>query len=390
MKKILTTVGIWVLSLYTVAFLADWFITYNPSFPYADAVLAVSGLPRAVYSWANFDGVHYLTIVKHGYVGTGLIQAFFPVYPGLLWIDSLMGIPSILSGQIISIASFVGIMVLWPKLFDNEYGKKVSRISQLVLLLFPTSFFFMSVYTESLFLLLVLLTFWFAKQQKWWLAIAVAAIASGTRVVGIALLPALQIEYLHQRGLLDYSKLTRPVQWLRRISFTDFTKLIAILSSGTGLYLYMAYLWNEFGDPVYFFHVQEEFGGGRSESLVLLPQVFVRYIKILLTVEWKSWAYFAYVQEFALTSLTAVALVWAWIKKLRPSYLVFASLVFIVPTLTGTFSSMPRYVLACFPLFIVVGQWLENITKLRFAWYVLSSILLVISTMLFIQGYWLA
>ena len=390
MKKILGLVAVWFVALYTVSFFADALLPYDPSFPYADAVLATTNVPRWMYSWANFDGVHYLTIVKKGYVGTGLIQAFFPVYPGLLWIDSLAGIPSVISGQIISVASFVAILVLWPKLFAIDYGGKVSRISRLVLLLFPTSFFFMALYTESLFLLLVLLSFYFARQKQWWVAIACAALASGTRVVGIALLPALLVEYVDQRKLLSAKVIKKPMVVLETLSFTDFTKLITIMLSGSGLFAYMAYLWIEFGDPLYFFHVQEEFGGGRSESVVLLPQVFVRYIRILLTVDWKSWAYFAYMQEFVLTSLTLVALAWAWMKKFRPSYLVFASLVFIIPTLTGTFSSMPRYVLACFPLFIVIAQWLATRKNLRFAWYTISSILLILSTLLFIQGYWLA
>jgi len=390
MKRLLVQFSLWLLGLYCLSFLADLFLLYAPTFPYADAILPNYNLPRWIYSWANFDGVHYLTIVSHGYIGTGLIQAFFPVYPGLIWLDGLFHINAIISGQIISLVSFFGVLLIWSKLFEKEFTKSISHISLGLLLFFPTSFFFAAVYTESLFLLLILSSFYFAKKKQWMYAIILAAVASGTKVIGIALLPALVIEYLYQRNLLQSQFISHPKKLLHEINFTDFTKLITIFLSAGGLLLYMIFLWIEFRDPLYFFHVQEEFGGGRSESLILLPQVLVRYIKIFVTVDWQNWKFFAYTQEFALSILALTTLIVGWIKKLRPSYLVFSSLAFLLPTLTGTFSSMPRYILVCFPMFLVIAKWLEDKPKLRFAWYGISSILLILNTVLFIQGYWIA
>ena len=74
----------------------------------------------------------------------------------------------------------------------------------------------------------------------------------------------------------------------------------------------------------------------------------------------------------------------------RLSYAVFAILSFITPTLTGTFSSMPRYVLVMFPAFIVLGRWLEKHRRLRWAWWGSSVILLVIDLSLFLTGRWVA
>ncbi|PIR61011.1 MAG: hypothetical protein COU68_01660, partial [Candidatus Pacebacteria bacterium CG10_big_fil_rev_8_21_14_0_10_45_6] len=77
LKKILVLVLVWRIGLFVVSLIAPAFISYEPSFPYAYDLLAKLGLPQWLYSWANFDGVHYLTIMRMGYVGTGLIQAFF-------------------------------------------------------------------------------------------------------------------------------------------------------------------------------------------------------------------------------------------------------------------------------------------------------------------------
>ena len=54
--------------------------------------------------------------------------------------------------------------------------------------LFPTSFFFSAIYTESLFLLGTVLAFWAAYQDKWWVAGIGGAIAVLTRNLGITLL----------------------------------------------------------------------------------------------------------------------------------------------------------------------------------------------------------
>lgn len=390
MKKMAFVFFVWAVGLYTIAYFADLFLVYDPSFPYADALLPSFEVPRWIYSWANFDGIHYLTIVEKGYVGTGLIQAFFPVYPGLIMFDTFVGINPLISGQLLSLAAFFGVMVVWQRLVSVHFSKRIAGISLTLLMLFPTSFFFMALYTESLFLLLVLLSLYAAAKKQWIVAIAMAAIASGTKIVGIALLPTLVLEYLLQKNIVLHLPLDRFLRSLRKLRTADYVKLAAIIFSGTGLFLYMLFLNQEFHDPFYFFHVQEEFGGGRSESFILFPQVVYRYLKILTTVEWHSWSYFAFAQEFLWSMVTLGVLVWAWVKKYRPSYLVFGTLVFLIPTLTGTFSSMPRYILACFPLFIGLAEYLEPRPKLRFAWYVVSSILLILNTVLFIQGYWVA
>ena len=106
------------------------------------------------YGWANFDGEHYLSIAMFGY--KDLQQAFFPAYPILM--DSLShlfgtSLESYLwSGIIISNILFLFSLFLFWKIIKLDYSEKIARISIILLLLFPTSFYFASVYTESLFL----------------------------------------------------------------------------------------------------------------------------------------------------------------------------------------------------------------------------------------------
>src|SRR5258708_29041668 len=56
---------------------------------------------------------------------------------------------------------------------------------------FPFAFFFGVVYTESLFLLLTVLSFYGFRTRRWWLGGAAGALATATRVNAILMLPAL-------------------------------------------------------------------------------------------------------------------------------------------------------------------------------------------------------
>lgn len=381
---------------------ADSFLTYDPSFPYSDTTLQESFLPRWLHSWANFDGVHYIRLVEHGYHGDAYIQAFFPLYPMLVATVTFFTQNILLSGLIVSNLAFLLLLVIWHRFTSKRFGKQVGWYSLLTLLLFPTSFFFGAVYTESLFFLFVLLSFIKTEEKQYSQAALCIAAASAVRVVGILLVPVLILHILFEH--YDLAHVLKNWIFHQKISFkeqfntlTDQAKSIekkykqiGILSLGSlGLLLYMLYLYTEFGDPVLFFSVQSDFGGIRDDSLVLYPQVVYRYVQILLTARPFDFKYFSYVLEFIVSTVGFVGLLYGFIK-MRFTYILFALGAFFVPTLTGTFSSMPRYILVCFPLFILVAQWAAQSKLFRYTWFTVSGFLLVLLTTLYIQGYWVA
>jgi len=389
-KLILVFLG-WRTVLFIIGVLASYFLKYDPSFPYADTILISSKLPQWLYSWANFDGVHYLTIIDKGYVGTASIQAFFPLFPMIAKFASILISNTLLAGLITANVFTLAFILIFYSFLKEIFNSKIAWTALLITLVFPTSLFLGSFYSESLFLTLVILSFYSAHKKIWWLAGISCALATAARVVGIALIPALFIELylqtLKKESLdLNFNQLK---QTLTKILISKKKELAWILFGSAGLLTYMAYLFQAFSDPLYFFHVQAEFGGTRSESLVLYPQVWWRSLKILLTYRPFDFRYFTYAQEFAVGMLGLLGLLVSY-KKIRTSYLVFALGAFLLPTFTGTFSSMPRYLLACFPIFIYIALLLEK-RRWWLALYLLgSSLLLFINTALFIQGYWVA
>ncbi len=327
------------------------------------------------WGWANFDGVHYWQIAKTGY--SQFQQAFFPFFPLLVRVSANFLGGLLFSGLIITHLCFFISLYLFYHLARLDFKKPVVKLALILLLFFPTSFYFGSFYTESLFLSLSLASFYAARKKSWLWAGVLGGFASATRLAGIFLLPALVVEAVEQARLKK-----------GQVKIKDLLPLLLI---PFGLSIYMFYLWRSVGDPFYFFHVQPLFGAHRSGSnLVLLYQVFWRYLKIFLTVP-LGHPYFIAVLELASFILFFALLIIGWVsKRIRLSYLVFGFGLLLLPTLTGTLSSIPRYVLPIFPGFLILAYYLERIKFLKWLFILAGLILGLVCTMLFIRGYWIS
>lgn len=395
--KILVLFLVWRLGLLLVGGVAGIFFKFEPTFVYAADREVGLNLPQWLASWANFDGVHYLTIARDGYQSARLIQAFFPVYPLLIEFFS-SGKNFMISGFVISNLASLLLYYVWFKFLQDKLGKKGAWFGVLLLMLFPTSFYFGAVYTESLFFLLALSAFRAVDSKKWRQAALLIALASATRVVGVILVPILILELFMRENKLETGwdlwnkvqneKPSRFAQQLFKFFIKKRRRIVLLASGSVGLLAYMFYLNRFFGDALLFLHVQNEFGGFRSESMVLYPQVVWRSLKILATNS-LNWRYLTYSQE-AVAGILGVGVVLLTLRRVKLTYILFSLGLILVPTSTGTFSSMPRYILPAFVIYMWLIEVLKNRPVAKLLFLVVSGLLLVINTMLFIQGYWVA
>lgn len=326
-----------------------------------------------LYGWANFDGEHYLSISTIGY--KSLEQAFFPLYPGLIsfviyFLPKTLFWAS-LAGLLISNISFLGALYFLFRLLRLDYNEKFSFGVISLLLLFPTSFFFGAVYNESLFLLLAVASFFFARKKKWFYAALFGVLASSTRAIGVLIFPALIIEAYNQKSSLRHF-------W-------------PIFFIPTGLFLYMFYLYLTTNDPLAFYNYQLIVGEQHQRGIILLPQILYRYLKIIFSQGLPFYSFQISILELFCGVLFLVLPIYGYFKKIRVSYLFFGLAGYLVPTVQGSFSSIPRYVIVLFPAFIALNFLTNKIPKnIRVLFFIISSIILVFETMLFIRGYWVA
>ena len=365
----------WRLLLVVVATVAMWLVPFSHDFN-------LGSLPNnwlnPFTTWANFDGELYLTLAADGYLKVHYLQAFFPLYPILISIiHKFTNLSYYLSGLGLGNLAFIAAVLVLYKLIRLDLSQKTSRLTLFALLTFPTAFYLGSVYSESVFLLLTVGAFWFARKHAWFWAAVAAALASATRVSGIFVAFAVIIEFVQSHRFRPKLIWQNPqVVWLA------ITPL--------GLIAYMLFLNQHYGDPFYFAHVQSFFGAQRTtEKLILLHQVFYRYAKMMIFVDHGTLTFLVAFLEL----IGAVFFIGLILKtyKLRLSYFIYGTCSFILPTLTGTFSSLPRYSLVIFPAFIILAQWLEKRGAgfRRFYWAAMV-ILLSVLTMLFVQGHFVA
>jgi hypothetical protein len=386
----------WRIALLAVSGFATTLLPYHPTFPYYDSLLPKYGLPQWLYSWANFDGVHYLSVAEHGYIGIGLVQAFFPFLPYILlhlpWLLTNGHLNTLVLGlSITNVCAFL-LAAVWFVFVKEKRGERFAWVSLMCLLGFPTAFYFGALYTESLFLLFTILAFWLAEKKHWLLAGLATLVAASTRLVGIFLIPALLLElWFSWRENRKRKKGIRFFEELKLFIQQEWQHILSIGIGSIGLLLFMGFLYHEFHDPLYFAHVQSSFGAGRQAKLIFYPQVVYRSFMILMTARPYDWKYFAYAQEFLAGTLGLIGILLAMrVKKVRPSYSLFAIAAFLLPTFTGTFSSMARYILVCFPLYFLLTNFVQKRHIFSVLLLSISIILLIINTVLFIQGYWVA
>lgn len=264
------------------SYIAPFFIPYLGFFPYTE-MFKHTFLPPFIYSFANFDGLHYVRTATMGY--SQYAQAFFPLYPLLIrYSRVLLGNDPFLTGLVISYLFFmIGLLVLNKYLQLLKYSS--SQIFWVIIFLnvFPSSFFFGALYNTSLFFGFVIASLYFSKKKQFVFAGLSAILASVTRLEGIFLVIVFILP-------LFFSK--KKYQHYPRLLFV-------IVSPVAGLISFMAYLWKTTGDPLFFIHSQPAFGANRSSSIILLPQVLYRYIKIFITAN-HDFRYYVSVLEFSI------------------------------------------------------------------------------------------
>ncbi len=370
MKFIFILFIFWRLLDFLIIHLASYFISYQGFFPYKE-VLNSFQLPLLITKLANFDGVHYLLIAKNGY--QQFQQAFFPLYPLLIrWLSPIFLNNLLFTALVIANFSFFLGLYFFVQYLKRE---KINSYQSVIFLLsfFPTSFFFGAVYTEGLFFLLFVLTLFFLQKKQYLLATFFSLLASLTRLIGLFLIIPIFFSLIKNKKLKSAS------------SLIVFSPLI-------GFFIYAFYLWQSTGDPLFFLNSQPAFGANRSTYIIFLPQVYWRYLKIFLTATF-NFQYFIALAEFVFFNLVLITLIFDFKKNYFKKNLsllglnIFSLINLILPSLTGTFSSIPRYLLLSLSFFIYLG----NINRGKLMIIGIIFILFhIIFLSFFSQGYFIA
>jgi hypothetical protein len=249
-----------------------------------------------------------------------------------------------LGGILVSWVAFVAAMVILYRLASLDLPRRRAERAVLLTAIFPFSFFFGAVYTESTFLLFTLLAFYGFRTRQWALGGIAGAVATGTRVTGIMMWPALA--WIAWRAAAPTKQ--------------DRLAAAAALAVATlGFVGYCAYIYSLTGQPLLWATALTRWGSGYHPGGAPWDAP-VDLLRRLLT---HPYAFLAsgpmalYDTLYGVTALLfAAAIPFVW-RKFGAAYGVFMLVNLYVPLSSGTFEGLGRYCSVLFPAFI----WLASV-----------------------------
>lgn len=316
--------------------------------------------------WSNFDGRHFLEIANIGYQRFNFVYS--PLYPFLIFlINKIFTVPTVYVGIGISLlALFFGIW-FFDRLAKFDFKQKLINISLLAIVLFPTTFFYNTVYSVSLLFLLYILSFLMARKKKWFWASILAGLSTASHITALSIVPALLTEWILQKR-----KLIKSVPYLA--------------VSVSGIVAYMIYLQVKFGNWLLF---MKSYSGWHRQTITFPLKVPFRYLKIFTSVSPTLEVYWIAVLEFITFIVLLYLAIIVW-KKIRISYSVLMLSTLLISSLSGSYIGVPKYAVFMFPTFMGISWIVSKNKKLRNILFSLFIILEFILTGLFVRGYFVA
>lgn len=309
-----------------------------------------------VSTFLRYDSNHFRTIATNGY--TPMESAFFPLYPLLVkGISYATGISISLSLFIISFGFLIASAIVLSYWLRFELKLRKSKISPWAVIgliaIFPTSFYMILGYSESLFVFITIASLFAYRKGNYWLAAIGMAFATATRVQGGALAIFFLLDYLFNR------------KW------SDWKKLVPVIAAPLGLIAYMIYLGLTFGNPFEFIAAQQNWGrldGNIIENLISsFRPPYLWYLPVLGVTLWAVWKY------------------------LGKTWFIYCLIFILIPISSGRLDSLNRYILALPPLFLALALYFESKpASLRTLYIATSAFLLAWNILLFMNDYWVA
>lgn len=304
-----------------------------------------SGWHDAFAAWERFDALWFLRIADAGYAAGDGSAVFFPLYPlAIRLVAILLGGRPLGAGFLVSNAALLAALVILYFLTASETSERTARTTVALVCLFPTSFFLLMPYSESLFLLLAVGALWAARRDRWALAGIAAVLAGLTRSIGLVLVPALAAEAILQR-----------VEGRRALA----PRLAVSTLPMVGLALYLAYWQAKAGDWLAPLHQQanwERVWSWPWSTLIEGTRLAFRYVGVpnggYWLIDWVIVVPMLAASVFLLRRYRASFVLYAWGGLLIPLSFVFDA---------RPLMSMPRFVLPLFPAFWALAEGADRL-----------------------------
>jgi len=254
---------------------------------------------------------------------------------------------------------------LLHRITSEQFGESTGLFTVFFFLSVPGAFFLAAVYSESLFICLVLLTFYWAGRARWGLASLASAAATFTRPLGVTLCPILAYDY---------------TAWVRRegTSRNRLRQALWLVASPAGLVAFSLFAWYRTSHPLMWELVNRLYWTryldwpwigalGTLDSILSPSRLPPTLFRPSLFLDAGTLLFFLFLAAFVFRLHRSGYSLFAWL------YL-FALLSSPVHSV-WPWESMKRYILPLFPCFMVLGSWFA--TRRKLLWIAVMFFLLI-------------
>ncbi len=314
------------------------------------------------------DSWWFKNIVEHGYMHEVLTAdpirplqanwAFFPLFPILTKLLSLVGLPSSIAAIIVNQTQLLLSLYLAYWLALKSLPPRAAVFVPLMIAMSPANIWFMAAYSDMTYLFLSIVAFYCLKSERlWWFALSGALLAL-SRFAGVFILAALIIHYLQRYKCQRNQKLSNapPVPDSQHIIIILLTQSI-IVFSGLGAFMFTLYLI--MGDPLAFYHIQSAWGhlgtnwwGNPWQTLLEIWNTGVAHDRLFLL----------------LAPLWLSILIWEGYY----AEAAFSFFCLLIPVAAGSLWSYSRYALGLYPFYLTIALIAKRSPPLALAILLLS------------------
>ncbi|GAA3402994.1 hypothetical protein ACFFNY_05630 [Paenibacillus hodogayensis] len=294
----------------------------------------------------------YASVIENGYLkeptteeGITANSAFFSLYP--LLVTGLVKISNLSTNQAGAVLStaFLTVALYYTYRYVSLTRGKISATTAILLIaLGPYSFYFSALSTDSLFILLVILSFYFLEQKRWIMSGIIGALLSFTRPLGVVIL----IPLIFKMFLESQRKGEKPREFLVNVLKNE-KKLLSLLLVPSGLFLYMTFLYFYIGDPLAFKNTQTVLSDIYSNVSIsvfrgLVGSISDRYLLVL--------GIFGFIGSLYL------------VRKKHYSEGLFGAFIMLIPMISGL-ETVPRYIIGSVVLVLAVNDYISRFNKYK-------------------------
>ena len=382
-KKVVLTAILVKVFIFAIIFIAYNLLPFATYTYYANFHFPFNGPVTLQTAFSTWDAQHYLFLAQYGYRLGFESDRFYPLFPGLIHLFSLFfGV--FLSGLFVSnVMSIIGFIYFYLFVRDFTKDEHTAFLSFLLLLFFPTGFYFSLVYSEGLFLGIVAPLFYYLYKKKYLLAFVLSFLLPLVRPTGILIVPALFIY-----AFFDYIQL--PIKNLKQILKSILRvrpSIIVTLTPFIGYAIYLLIMYASTGNAFTGInYANNVVGGWRIDSLwhplIFLHNLFDTHLAL------HGFTNSLIDRVFFVLFLLSLPLVW---RKTDIILFVYALSMGLVP-LFGNFMSYTRYSLLAIPVFIALAIVLKN-KKYEYFKFPIFYLMIAIQTLFLIMqalNFWVA